>query len=191
MNILLATYSGKCTCRPDTTLNRENGDWYAPEDVVSVGFAPVVFARICKAGKAVSAEFASRYFDSINFGIMLYPATALKNGTPHYCLGTCSCFDHSSLLPMPLYNAITLGGEDNRFEAFADGREIFSTGVEGIRAKIEDAIVRCSAHTSMRNGDYIAVELAPVSTLHTREDGDCKLSATYCENTTIELEVKY
>lgn len=191
MNILTLSYNGKCIVRPDTSVNKENDDFFVPDDVIAIGATPVVFARICKAGKAVSDQFAQRYFDSIAFGIFLYPATGMKGTVPHYCLATSSCFDHSTLLPMPLYNSVTLNGAENKFEVKIDGRAWFSCEADGIRERIHEALVKCSAHTSIRIGDFIAVELAGAQTICTKENSGCRIEASYCGNQTIDMKVNY
>lgn len=191
MNILILNSDGKCLLRPDTSLSKENEDFYAPEDVSAIGFSPAVFARISKAGKMVMPEFAERYYDSVAFGILLHPSTELREGKAHYCKACSSVYDHSTLLPYPLYNRITLTSEENNFEVFRNGESIFKAGVGGIREKIEDALVRTSAHTSVRIGDFVAVELAGVKDLLLRAELSCALSASYCGNKTIDIKINY
>lgn len=191
MNILVLDNSMRCLLRPDTSLNKENEDFYAPEDVLAVGFSPVVFARICKAGKMVMPEFAERYYDSIAFGVLLHPSAEERDGRVHYCRACSSIYDHSTLLPYPLYNRITLTSEENIFEVFRNGESIFKTEVSGIREKIEDALVRSSAHTSVRIGDFVAVELDGVKDLLLRAEQSCALSASYCGNKTIDIKINY
>ena len=56
MNIIVKPYSGQhCYCRPDTTWERENKDFYVPDGVENLRWAPVLFARISKAGKHIGA----------------------------------------------------------------------------------------------------------------------------------------
>lgn len=191
MNILILNSDGKCLLRPDTSLNKENEDFYAPEDVCAIGFSPAVFARISKAGKMVMPEFAERYYDSVAFGILLHPSTELREGKAHYCKACSSVYDHSTLLPYPLYNRITLNADDNIFEVFRDGESVFKTGTAGIREKIEDALVRTSAHTSVRIGDFVAVELDKVKDLLLRSESSCSLCSYYCENKTTDIKINY
>ena len=73
MNISVKPYgSNLCYCRPDTTWERENKDFYSPECVNEIYWTPVVFARICKAGKCISEKFVERYYDAFNFGALMY-----------------------------------------------------------------------------------------------------------------------
>ena len=179
MNIIVKPNgSDLCYCRPDTTWERENKDLYSPECVKEWSWAPVAFLRVCKAGKCISPKFASRYYDGVNFGALLYM-------TPDAAFG--SCADHTSLLPFPLYNPVVLENQENRFEFIKDGETIFSlSGWDVLRPVLEDALCKASALTSLRIGDFVAVELAHLSTL---TSSTCHLQATTCNNPTIDLQV--
>ena len=105
MNIIVKPYgSALCCCRPDTTWERENRDFYSPECVNEVTWTPVVFARISKAGKCIGRKFAERYFDGFGCGMLMY----CKVGED-----LCSCVDRTSILPMPLYNPVVLENDED------------------------------------------------------------------------------
>ena len=73
MNIIVKPKgSDLCYCRPDTTWERESKDFYVPDYIKEMYWAPVVFVRISKAGKCINPKFVSRYYDSYNFGTLLY-----------------------------------------------------------------------------------------------------------------------
>ena len=67
MNIIVKTFGGGVCCRPDTSWEKENRDFYCPECAGAIHWAPVVFARISKAGKCIGEKFASRYYDAMGF----------------------------------------------------------------------------------------------------------------------------
>ena len=70
MNIIVKPYgSGLCYCRPDTTWERENKDFYSPECVKELHWSPIIFVRISKAGKCIGGKFASRYYDEFALGV--------------------------------------------------------------------------------------------------------------------------
>lgn len=180
MNIIVNPYgSGSCYCRPDTTWERENKDIYIPECVGSVYWAPVMFARISKAGKCIQEKFASRYYDSFNFGALLYTGKGE--------IGFTSCADHTSLLPSPLYNPVVMDDPENLFTFFRDGEPVFSSGCS--KEQIESALCRASAMTSLRIGDYIAVELAETELLAERGDGSVGIRSEFCGNGLFDIKV--
>ena len=174
MNIIVKPYgSDLCYCRPDTTWERENKDLYSPECVNEWHWAPILFARISKAGKCISPKFASRYYDGLNFGALLYIGG--------YETAFASCADHTSTLPLPLFNPVVMETEGNSFEVLKNGNPIFSCE-SGSLAAIEEAICKASQLTSLRIGDFVAIELAPASSLAIKSEGSLSFKATICEN---------
>ena len=189
MNIIVKPYGGGlCYCRPDTTWERENKDFYSPECVNELHWTPIVFARICKAGKCIGRKFASRYYDAFNFGALLYCHTPESSD-----IAFTSCADHTSLLPAPLYNPLVMENEDNVFEAIKNGEAVFSSRhiacKETLKATVEDAICNASRLTTLRIGDFVAVELAEASLLASRKEAETTLKAIYCENELFDIKI--
>ena len=54
---------------------------------------------------------------------------------------------------------------------------------------IEEAICRASQLTTLRIGDFMAVELAPSGLLATDQDGTVSFKASYCENDLYDLKI--
>lgn len=184
MNISVQPYgSNLCHCRPDTTWERENKDYYSPEPVNRLHWAPVVFARICKAGKCINDRFAARYYDGFGFGALLYIGDRLPD------LASSSCADHTSILPHPLYNPAVLEGTDNIYNVYRNAEKVFGCSTDGMKEKIERAICAASAMTSLRIGDFVAVELAPVAPLAERENEETCLKASFCENSLYDFKL--
>ena len=149
MNIIVKPHgSDLCYCRPDTTWERENKDFYVPDCVSEIHWAPVIFVRISKAGKCINPKFVSRYYDSYNYGTLLYCRP--ENGD-----SLISCADHTSLLPSP-----SLKGEELN---------------DGERMLVEDAICKASKLISVRIGDYVAVELDEIKRLTANETQGVKV----------------
>lgn len=173
MNIIVKPQgSDLCYCRPDTTWERENRDFYVPDGVDSLYWAPVIFVRISKAGKCINPKFASRYYDAFNFGMLMY--------TGDEAVAFTSCADHTSILPSPLYNVVVMEGEENVFKVEKGEETIFSACPD--KAKVEEAICRASGLTSVRIGDFVAVELDRKKMLAAREESESYIKGTFCEN---------
>jgi len=180
MNIIVRPYGGeKCYCRPDTTWERENKDFYVPECSESLYWTPVLFARVNKAGKCIGKKFVSRYYDAIGCGVLLYTGQDIAFA---------SCADHTSLLPMPLYDPVVLEGEDNALEVCLNGSSIWNEKILS-KDKLEDTVCMASALTSLRIGDFVAVELAPVQKLVSRDEGNAPLKVSYCGNDLFDLKI--
>lgn len=187
MNIIVKPYGkSACYCRPDTTWERENKDYYAPECVNGIHWSPIVFARISKAGKCIGKKFATRYYDAFNYGALLYCLTDESDD-----IAFTSCSDHTSLLPAPLYNVVVMEGDENTYEVRKDDEVIFRTTGSDIAVKgmIEEAICTASQMTSLRIGDFIAVELAPKGLIVSRVEGQVGFKAKFCENELFDLKL--
>ena len=186
MNIIARTYEGKTVTRPDTTWKRGDDASFLPEFVDRVSWTPVVFARICKAGRSVSEKFADRYFDGIGFGVLLYAENLIDGSTEGFC--EASCLDHSSFLCWPVYDKITLGVEDNLFELFKDGEPLFSCKSPDA-SLIRNTIARVTGFCYIRSGDFVVQELATRQPLIAGRDTSCHVSGTFCGNYAIDFKV--
>ena len=186
MNIIVKPHgSDLCYCRPDTTWERENKDFYVPEGIGQIHWAPVLFVRISKAGKCIGKKFASRYYDSFSYGALLY---CVADGDMNVAFS--SCADHSSYLPMPLYETAVLNTEENTFELYRADEKIYEAACgENLKAALEEAICKASTLTSLRIGDYVAIELTASQPLCTKEAGNTKIKASFCEKETISVNI--
>lgn len=186
MNIVVKTAAGKYIVRPDTTWERDNEDVYLPEFVDEVSYSPVLFARISKPGRSVGEEFAERYYDGIGYGVLLYPENMIDGTAEGFACA--SCLDHTSFLPFPVYNKITLGREGNVFELKADGKSIFSCN-SGDAGMIRKAIAEATRYIYIRTGDILAIELDSRKHLCSRQDKPLQLYGSYCDNFALDFKI--
>ena len=184
MNIVVKPYGSEtCYCRPDTTWERENKDFYSPECVDELYWTPVMFARISKAGKCIGRKFTSRYYDAVGFGALIYIGKE--------DVAFSSCTDHTSLLPMPLYNPVVLESTENIFEFFRNGQTLWNFNSHDKIGILEESICKASALTSLRIGDIVALELAPMQILASRSEGSKRFRSTYCENELFDINLLF
>jgi hypothetical protein len=177
MNIIVKPYgSDLCYCRPDTTWERESRDFYSPECVNEVMWAPVVFARVSKAGKCIGEKFAERYYDAVGCGMLMYGNNDIAFS---------SCIDHTSILPSPMYNPVvfeepkTLTVEFRRSDRSSEQSNL---ALDNAKYILEAALCKASRLTSLRIGDYVAVELAPLARLAEKSEREVSVKGTFCEN---------
>ena len=185
MNIIVKPYgSDLCHCRPDTTWERENKDFYSPECVNKIYWTPVVFARISKAGKCIGSKFIERYYDGVGCGMLLYCGTSFEGSAGVRSLS--EVVDRSSILPHPLFLPVVLEDE----KEFTVSTKVAGTGsnaeasviLSGAKDLLEESICKASELTSLRIGDFVAVELATPAELAKRENGEVTIKGTFCEN---------
>lgn len=191
MNIIVKTFGKDMFyCRPDTTWERENKDIYAPEFTDGYRYTPVLFARICKAGKCIGEKFAGRYYDGAGFGMLLYVDNLLEIAPEGFACA--SCCDHTSLLPFPLYGIPVVSNPQNRFVLMKNGAEIFSSfGGQAAADAICKAIAGASASVSLRIGDMVAVELSQMLAAASRDEKTARFSAEFCGNELFDFDIKF
>ncbi len=201
-------------CRPDTTWERENKDFFSPECVNEIYWTPVVFARVCKAGKCVGSKFAGRYYDAVGCGLLMYcsgqamisngplptswappPTRGWENAiSDHQPIRQLShIVDKTSILPHPLFQPVVLEDE----KEFTVSTKVAGTGsnaeasviLSGAKHLLEDALCKASELTSLRIGDFIAVEIAAPAALARREDGGVAVKGTFCDNEIFDFRI--
>ena len=83
--------------------------------------------------------------------------------------------DRSSILPHPLFQPVVL--EDEK-EFTVSGSPVIMSEAKDL---LEEALCKASELTSLRIGDFIAVELAAPAMLARREDGEVSVKGEFCE----------
>ena len=179
MNIIVSLFGSNGTdyCfRPDTTLEKESFDYYIPDGVSELTYSPVLFVRLCRAGKAIGEKFAGRYYDSGGFGVLLYGESIIGSGAAAG-LSMASSLDKTSLLPFPLIDKDVLEKSGNIFSLSVNERSMNEHSVNGNGtfvchpdfAGIPEILHRISIRTSLRTGDIVAVELGERRPIHAGE----------------------
>ena len=188
MNIIVKPYgSNLCYCRPDTTWERENKDFYSPECVNEIYWTPVVFARVSKAGKCVGSKFVGRYYDAVGCGVLLYCGTFTTSFDGSAGVRSLSeVVDRSSILPHPLFQPVVLEDEKEfmvscQHDAQGDAALSHNIILSGAKDLLEEALCNASQLTSLRIGDFVAVELKELQKLACKEDGNVAVKGEFCE----------
>ncbi len=188
MNIIVKTSSGHITVRPDTTWEKDNEDFYPPEFVDGLTYSPVLFARVLKPGRSVGRKFASRYYDSVGYGVLLYPENILGDSSESYAQAI--CLDHTSFLPSPMFPPQRLGS-DPEFSLFLNEEEIFTTAPSNTISlnMIEDAIVEATKLLYIRTGDLIAIELSDRKSLTYRTESRAYVTGSFGQDKVLDFQI--
>ena len=67
--------------------------------------------------------------------------------------------------------------------------EIFRVNAEGLE-RLEDTIAEATTRIYIRTGDLVCMELAPRKALWESAEGVATISGTFCENNTVEFNIK-
>ncbi len=185
MNIVVLGFNSKVFVRPDTTWERDNEDFYVPEFIDALSWAPVLFARISKPGRSILPKFAPRYYDSVGYGALLYPEDLIDGSTEGFA--SACCLDHTSFLGFPTFHPSSLKDEKSVFDVQKDGSPLFRYD-SGSCEMIENAIGAVSRYCYLRIGDIIAIEIAPRKMLARRENGAFHITGTFHDETVLDFE---
>lgn len=89
--------------------------------------------------------------------------------------------DKSSILPHPLFQPVVLEDE-KEFVVSASPANLDSPVIlSGAKDLLEQAICNASQLTSLRIGDFVAVELRELQKLASKEDGTVAVKGEFCE----------
>ena len=182
MNIIVKTSSGHITVRPDTTWEKDNEDFYPPEFVNELTYSPVLFARVLKPGRSVGKKFASRYYDSVGYGVLLYPENMI-DGTPEG-YAQAICLDHTSFLPSPMFPPERL----EKIRLFRNEHDLFVFDQPSLNM-IEDAIVEATKLLYIRTGDLIAIELSDRKPLTNRTNSGTHITGTFGQDKVLDFQI--
>ncbi len=157
MNIITTTYNSNFFyIRPDISLNRDSNDYFCPEEIKEFTVAPFLYVRMDRAGKAVQAKFAQRYYSSIGYGLNITAKSLIDSSHPQSFL-MANSLDNSTIIS-PLY-----GIDSFPFDKLK-GTPLTANCKNGT---IEDVIVlfnrkieQISSLASFKTGDFIAIEIA-------------------------------
>lgn len=187
MNIIVKTAEGGIVARPDTTWEKDNEDFFPPDFIDTLSLSPIVFARICKPGRSIGRPFTGRYYDSVNYGCLLYPEDMASAGGERFAESL--CIDHTSFLPSPM-PGVSAADEGEIFSIMKDGQEVFAGSI-GNTGVIGDAICEVSTRMYLRTGDLVAVELAPRRLICSRSGGNFRLEGRLGSRSVLDFNVRY
>lgn len=181
MNIVVRTVDGHVVTRPDTTWERDNEDLYLPDSVTSLSYTPVLFVLVSKPGRSVSRRFASRYYKTVGYGVLLYPDDYIDGSEEGYACA--SCLDHSSFLQLSEAEAVT-----GAFHLEKNGYGVFDSAVMNDDA-IAQAIEEVTSRIYIRTGDIIAMELQSRKPLYSRKEGNVRVYGQANGRTLVDFNI--
>ncbi|MDD2242869.1 MAG: hypothetical protein PHZ22_02490 [Bacteroidales bacterium] len=152
--------------RPDTSIS-EDTNFYAPDGIGGFLIIPFIYLKISRAGKAIAKQFAPRHYSNCGHGIHIcgtdeYSALPNKEEDFSYKKALYDSLDNSTFLSQ------TVKAEDFDFKKYATE---FNIG------NFNDSVEIVSKYMSLRSGDIIALELAPIAKINvkTHKNGEAAI----------------
>lgn len=162
MNIITITYNSNFFyIRGDISLNKDSNDYFCPDGIEKITVAPFLYIKIDRAGKAIQSKFARRYYSKIGYGVNITAESLIKDGIPESFL-MANTLDNTTVVSelfapdsLPLEKIAKMQGVDNIAGSLLD------MPVEKILELFDNKLQEVSVYSSVKTGDYIAIEFAP------------------------------
>ena len=102
--------------------------------------------------------------------------------------------DRSSILPHPLFQPVVLEDEKElivscQHDAQDDAALSHNIILSGAKDLLEEALCNASQLTSLRIGDFVAVELRELQKLACKEDGNVAVKGEFCEKEIFSFDI--
>ncbi len=143
------------TLRPDSSILRENDDFYIPHFSSDIVCGCGITIRINRLAKCIDPRFAGRCYDSIGAGAAFYARDVMQRAIAagHPC-DEAYCFDRSFAVSPTVIDRTDI----------ADAEIVVSVGMQRCSAKIGDmrltideCISRASQLATLKTGDIIYI----------------------------------
>jgi acylpyruvate hydrolase len=142
--------------KPNTALLLANRPFYFPEFTNDLHYEGEIVLRICKNGRSVQPEFASRYYDAVAFGID-FTARDLQDklkakGQPWEIA---KGFDRSGPLSTFIPLESLKNAQDIHFQLKKNGEVVQDGHTRDMIFSFDTLIVHLSKYFTLQKGDYI------------------------------------
>ena len=142
--------------KPDTSILKDNKDFYFPDFSTDIHYECEVVFRICNEGKHVSAKFAHKYYDAVGLGIDF---TARDIQSKHKEKGLpwelAKAFDNSAVISNLIPKEEFENLADINFSLQKNGSAVQVGNTKDMIFDIDTLIVYISKFITLRKGDLI------------------------------------
>lgn len=143
------------TLRPDSSMLRENDDFYIPRFSSDIVCGCGITVRINRLAKCIDARFADRCYDSVGAGTAFFARDVMQRAIAagHPC-DEAYCFDRS-LAVSP--EAISKDGISNAEIVVSVGKQQRRAKIGDMRLSIDECISRASQLATLKTGDIVYI----------------------------------
>lgn len=142
--------------KPPTALLRDNQAFYMPEFSSDVHYEVELVLKVCKNGKSIEREFATKYYDAVGLGIDFtardIQSKCKAKGLPWE---KAKAFDHSAVLGGFISFDQLHDQESIRFSLEKNGAIVQSGDSADMLFDFDALIVQVSKYFTLQQGDLI------------------------------------
>ena len=144
------------TLRPDSSMLRENDDFYIPAFSSDIVCGCGITVRINRLAKCIDPRFADRCYDSVGAGVAFFARDTMRRAIAagHPC-DEAYCFDRSLAVSPDVIDksAITADTEI----AVSVGAQQCRAKIGDMRLSIDECISRASQLATLKTGDIVYI----------------------------------
>jgi 2-keto-4-pentenoate hydratase/2-oxohepta-3-ene-1,7-dioic acid hydratase in catechol pathway len=144
--------------RPDTSVLRNNDDFYVPHFSTNIVCGCAVLVRITRLAKCLDARFASRCYDAIGVGVTFVARDmmrkALSEGRPCEEAYT---FDRSFAVSPEMKEPLLVG--EGCVQMWVNDTVVQSFTIGKMLLSIDECVSRASRSLTLKTGDIVAVPM--------------------------------
>ncbi|MDR2292421.1 MAG: fumarylacetoacetate hydrolase family protein [Prevotellaceae bacterium] len=154
--------------RPETSLLRNNQNFFFPEFTKNIACGVSVFVRLSRIGRCIYKKFAKRYYEEVGIAICFTAIDILQNlQAEHQPADVARCFDFSlSVSPKTvLINEINRNNIDVQLNINGEISQKYNTSQ--LHFDIDEIISSISQYISFKIGDIILIGLSDTKQIKT------------------------
>lgn len=147
---------------PDSALLRSGKPFFIPGGDDLFKACPSIVIKIDRLGKGIAPKFASRYYNEVALGIVIYASRRLQElkeqGKP---LTPALAFDYNA--PVSDFRSKETLGDNFRFSLSLSGSEEKEWEMKHLISPVDEIVSQISRYNTLRTGDLIFAGLADFS----------------------------
>lgn len=148
-----------CVCYPDSSLLRNNDDFYIPNFSSHIQATIGVYISIHKIGKHIDTQFIHRYYKSYGLAINFVATDVIQQlHNKHLSTDMARGFDHSFAVSTHVVSKDSHPFEKAHFECTYNTMHFESKGAQ-IIDKIHAICAECSQYYTLKIGDIVFLPL--------------------------------
>jgi 2-keto-4-pentenoate hydratase/2-oxohepta-3-ene-1,7-dioic acid hydratase in catechol pathway len=171
--------------RPDTSVLRNNDDFYMPNTPTDIRCGVGVAVRITRIAKCIDPRFAARCYDGVGVGVAFVDTAQLNRlrsaGLP---CESAYCFDRSIAISPDFVAPAEIDGGEVRLAANNQLKQTFL--ISSLKESLDECVSRASNLLTLKTGDLVFVQMP----IEVQVVGGESMVATLDEREMLNFQIK-